>query len=100
MVQKINVKQRQYLKGLAHALEPVVIIGEKGLTPSVVKEINVNLTAHELIKVRVLGDDREARMRLLNEMCEQVSALLVQHIGKLLVLYRPSEKKKISLPNC
>ena len=92
---KLNVKQRQYLKGLAHNLDPVVMIGDKGLTPAVIKEIDLNLTAHELIKVRVFGDDREVRLAAINDICEQTSAELVQHIGKLLVLYRISEKNKI-----
>ncbi len=92
---KLNVKQRQYLKGLAHNLDPVVMIGDKGVTPAVIKEIDLNLTAHELIKVRIFGDEREARLAAINEICEQTAAELVQHIGKLLVLYRISEKNKI-----
>ncbi len=99
MDNQLNVKQRQYLKGLAHSLEPVVIIGNNGLSDAVIKEINVNLKAHELIKVRVLGDDRKNRITIIDEICEKTSSNLVQHIGKLLVLYKPSDKKKINLIN-
>ncbi len=95
----LNVKQKQYLKGVAHDLEPFVRIGDKGLTPSVIKEIEVNLTAHELIKIRVFGDERDARTSMINEICQKTSSELVQHIGKLLVIYRQSEQKKITIPN-
>ncbi len=95
----LNVKQKQYLKGVAHDLEPVVRIGDKGLTLSVIKEIEVNLTAHELIKIKVFGDERDARISMIDEICQKTSSELVQHIGKLLVIYRQSEQKKISIPN-
>jgi RNA-binding protein len=95
---QLTVKQRQYLKGLAHTLEPVVMVGTNGLSAAVVKEIDLNLTAHELIKVRVLGDEREVREQLVNEICDQTQASFVQHIGKLLVFYRRSPRAKISLP--
>ena len=93
----LSVKQRQALKGLAHNLDPVVMIGDKGVTPAVIKEVETSLTAHELIKIRVFGDDRAVRLAAIDEICTQTSAQLVQHIGKLIVLYRPSEKNKISL---
>ncbi len=94
---KLTVKQIQHLKALAHNLDPVVMIGDKGLTDAVIKEIDINLTAHELIKIRVLGADRDFRSTLINEICEKTNSLLVQHIGKLLVIYRKSDKNKISL---
>lgn len=89
---EITVKQRQYLKSLAHNLTPVVMIGNKGITPQLLKEVEVNLTAHELIKIRVLGDDRKMRVQMIDDLCKQSNALLVQHIGKLLVLYRAGDK--------
>lgn len=88
----LTVKQKQYLKGLAHNLDPVVMIGNKGLTPQVLKEVNTNLEAHELIKIRVLGDEREARVNMIEKLCLESNAALVQHIGKLLVLYRAGDK--------
>lgn len=90
--------QRQYLKGLAHGLSPVVMIGNQGLTEAVTREIAINLDAHELIKIRVLGDDREARVAMYEQICEQLDAAPVQHIGKLLVIWRPSDKQRIVLP--
>jgi RNA-binding protein len=90
--------ERQYLKGLAHALDPVVMIGNQGLTESVMREIAISLDAHELIKIRVLGDDRDARVALYERICNELGAAPVQHIGKLLVIWRPSDKACIALP--
>lgn len=95
---KLTVKQRQYLKGLAHDLQPVVMIGNNGVTENVLKEIDNSLTAHELIKIRVLGDDRLAREAIIEDLCAATNASFVQHIGKLIVLYRASEKARIVLP--
>jgi RNA-binding protein len=99
IITELSVKQRQYLKGLAHNLDPVVMIGSSGLNDAVIKEIIVGLNAHELIKVRVLGDDRDLRASFIPEICTRAECHLVQHIGKLIILYRPSEKHKITLPN-
>lgn len=82
------------LKARAHHLNPVVMIGQKGLTEAVVQETDTALRAHELIKVRVLGDDREERIAICEELCAATQAQLVQHIGKLLVLYRKNEDEK------
>jgi len=94
----ITPAQRQYLRGLAHNLNPVVMIGQHGLSPAVIKETEAALKAHELIKVRVLGDDREARLAWYAELSAAVGAIQVQHIGKLLVLFRPNEDSRINLP--
>ncbi|CAG0997314.1 RNA-binding protein [Burkholderiales bacterium] len=80
---------RRALRAQAHGLNPVVIIGHSGLTPAVMHEIDVNLLAHELIKVRVANDDRDEREAWLANICQELGAAPVQHIGKLLVLYRP-----------
>ncbi len=84
--------QRRELKARAHALEPVVLVGAAGLTSAVVKEVERALLAHELIKVRVAGDDREARVAILEQLTTQLRAHPVQHIGKLLVLFRAIDK--------
>jgi RNA-binding protein len=89
--------ERRALRARAHHLQPVVMIGDAGLTPQVMREIEVNLKSHELIKVRVLGDDRNARDALLSAICEATAANGIQQIGKMLVIYRPrppEEKKK------
>jgi RNA-binding protein len=89
---KLTPAERSELRAEAHGLSPVVIIGEGGLTPAVTKEIDLSLNAHGLIKVRVFGDDREARVAIYETICEQLKAAPVQHIGKLLVLFRPKKE--------
>ena len=83
--------ERSELRAQAHALNPVVMVGESGLSESVMKEIDKSLNAHGLIKVRVFGDDREARIAIYETICAELKAAPVQHIGKLLVLYRPQK---------
>ncbi|WBS05065.1 ribosome assembly RNA-binding protein YhbY [Pseudoduganella sp. SL102] len=84
--------ERSALRAEAHALKPIVLIGEAGLTEAVMKEIELGLDSHGLIKVRVFGDDREARIEMYETICAQLEAAPVQHIGKLLVLYRPKKE--------
>ena len=82
--------ERRDLRAKAQRLHPVVSIGQHGLTPSVLHEIDVNLLAHELIKVRVFSSDRDAREAVLARICAELDAAPVQHIGKLLVVWRPA----------
>jgi putative YhbY family RNA-binding protein len=89
---KLTPAERSALRAEAHGLNPVVMIGEAGLTESVIKEIGASLDAHGLIKVRVFGDDREARVAMYEQICADLDAAPVQHIGKLLVLYRPKKE--------
>ena len=84
---------RKALKARAHHLDPVVMIGDAGLTPAVVREIDLALTKHELIKVRMAGDDRDARAAAYQSICNDLDCAPVQQIGKLLVLYRVSPDK-------
>ncbi|MBC3874386.1 YhbY family RNA-binding protein [Undibacterium flavidum] len=86
---KLTPAERSELRAEAHGLKPIVIIGEAGLTPAVTKEIDASLNSHGLIKVRVFGDDREARVAMYETICAELGAEPVQHIGKLLVIYRP-----------
>ena len=95
---ELTPAQRRALRARAHHLDPVVAIGQHGLTPAVLREIDVALKAHELIKVRVFGDDREAREALLQEVCAAVEAAPVQHLGKLLVIWRENPDKGKSAP--
>jgi RNA-binding protein len=85
--------QRKDKRSDAHHLDPVVMIGGDGLTPAVVKETDAALNAHGLIKVRVLGDDRAAREAMFAQLCDELNAAPIQHIGKLLVLWRPVPEK-------
>jgi RNA-binding protein len=74
------------------------MIGAQGLSEAVIQEAGRAIAAHELIKIRVLGDDRDAREGYLADLCEALGAAPVQHIGKLLLLYKPADKPKIQLP--
>lgn len=93
----ITSQERSALRAAAHPLRPVVLIGDRGLTESVLKEIDLNLKAHQLIKVRVAGDDREARGTMLETICETLSCANVHHLGKMLIIYRPDPDAKTSI---
>ena len=86
---QLTIAQRKEHRAEAHHLSPVVMIGNDGLTPAVKKETDAALNAHGLIKVRVLGDDRVAREAMFQTLCDELGAAPIQHIGKLLVLWRP-----------
>jgi RNA-binding protein len=92
---QLTPSQKTELKAKAHGLNPVVVIGDKGLSPSVLKEVELALNVHGLIKVRVHGDEREIRLAHAQTLCQETGAILVQHIGKLLVLYRPTAEDKL-----
>ena len=91
---ELTTAERRAHRADAHHLDPVVMIGGDGLTPAVVKETDHALKAHGLIKIRVLGDDRAAREVMFASLCDQLGAGKVQHIGKLLVLWRPMPEKE------
>ena len=95
---ELTKEQRKFLKAQAHHLKPVAMIGGNGLTEAVLKEIDRALAAHELIKIRVLNDDRDAREAWLAEIGAKLDCAPVQHIGKLLLVYRPAEEPKLVLP--
>ena len=80
--------KRRQLRARAHALDPVVRVGNSGLSPAVLQEIDRALKSHELIKIRVAGADRAARERMLEEICGGTAAAPVQHIGRILVIHR------------
>ncbi|TKI08592.1 ribosome assembly RNA-binding protein YhbY [Martelella alba] len=94
----LNNKQKQHLKGLAHPLKPVVILGGNGLTEGVLAEIEQALAHHELIKVKIAAEDRDAKTLIADAIVRETGAVKVQIIGSILVLYRPSEERKVSLP--
>ncbi|MDR6215100.1 YhbY family RNA-binding protein [Paracidovorax wautersii] len=90
---QLTPAERREHRANAHHLDPVVLIGGDGLTPAVQKEIDAALNAHGLIKVRVFGDDRAAREQMYQQLADQLNAAPIQHIGKLLVLWRPQPAK-------
>ena len=94
----ITPPQRRALRAQAHHLHPVVSIGQHGLTAQVLHEIHVALAAHGLIKVRVHSDDRAAREAMLAEIAERTHASPVQHLGKLLVLWRERDAEPEAAP--
>lgn len=96
---KLTTKQKQFLRGEAHHLNPVVLLGQHGLTDAVMAEIDLALTTHELIKVRVPGQDREDKKAIIEQISETTGAELVQTVGHIAVLYRPHpEEPRLVLP--
>jgi putative YhbY family RNA-binding protein len=91
---QLTPAQRKEHRSSAHHLDPVVMIGGDGLTPAVAKEIDAALKSHGLIKVRVFSDDRSAREAMLATLADSLGAAPIQHIGKLLVLWRPVPPKE------
>ena len=92
--------QKKFLRGLGHQLKPVIMVGDAGLTESLLKEFCSTLEHHELIKVSVRVGDRKARDAIIEELCRSGSAELVQRVGNMALLYRENpEKKKIVIPN-
>ncbi|MFA7437557.1 YhbY family RNA-binding protein [Castellaniella sp.] len=86
---EITPAQRRALRAQAHALNPVVLVGDRGLAPSVLGEIERSLQAHELIKVRISGAERDVRETMLAHLCDTLGCAAVDHLGKILILYRP-----------
>ncbi len=95
---KLTEKQKRHLRGLAHALKPVVIIGNAGLTENIQKEIDQTLEHHELIKIRINAADRTGRAAMLEQILNESNALLVQSIGHIAAIYRTAKQPKLQLP--
>ncbi|MGQ0752442.1 MAG: YhbY family RNA-binding protein [Betaproteobacteria bacterium] len=89
---------RRSLRARAHRLHPLVIIGEAGLTSQVLKEIDLALKSHELIKIRVLNEDQWQRGEWIGEICRTLDCAPVQHIGKIFVVYRPRPEQPEAAP--
>ena len=95
----LTPSQKRYLRSLAHALKPVVLVGNKGLTPAVAAEFALALEHHELVKVRLAGDDRDERAVQIAELARSGGAEIVQSIGKVATFYRRNdEAARIALP--
>ncbi|MEO8859730.1 MAG: YhbY family RNA-binding protein [Burkholderiaceae bacterium] len=91
---QLTPTQRKEHRAQAHHLDPIVMIGSDGLTPAVSKEVDAALKSHGIIKVRVFSDDRAAREAMLHTLADELHAAPIQHIGKLLVLWRPPVPKE------
>ena len=98
---KLSEAQKKFLRGLGHGLKPLIMIGDSGLSESVLAEFETTLAHHELIKVSVRAGDRKARDEIIEKLCATAAALLVQRVGNMALLYRenPEKKKKIVIPN-
>src|SRR5688500_4080731 len=95
MLELASVRQGS-LQDRAHVIKPTVWRGRAGLWEGIIHELEQGLKSHELIKVKVSSDERETRTALLEEICERLDAAPVQHIGKILVIYRPKPDKTVS----
>lgn len=94
----VTEKQKRYLKGRAHSLKPVVIVGNNGLSDAVINEIDQALAHHELVKVRVSGQERVDRRQMMDDIAAKTHSDLVLVIGHIGGFYRPAEKPVIDLP--
>ncbi|MFT6733726.1 MAG: RNA-binding protein [Polaribacter sp.] len=95
---KLSNTQIRHLRGMAHALNPVVMIGDKGLTPTVIDEIKLALDSHELIKVNIRADDREQKEEVIKKVLSKTQSHKIQTIGGKLVIYKATKEMKIALP--
>lgn len=99
MPQAITASQKRHLRGLAHDLKPVILVGGKGVTDAVVAELDIALERHELLKVKIAAGDRDTRDAWIVTLVERSQAALVQRVGNIATLYRvSSEKPGIELP--
>ena len=91
--------QKRYLRGLAHSLSPIVLLGQKGVTPSLINELALAIGHHELVKVKLSGGDREERAAQIEALCTGAACELVQTIGHTATLWKRNEKEpKLPLP--
>jgi len=95
----LSSNQKRFLRGIAHSLDPVIMVGQKGVTPSLVKEFDGALAHHELVKVKLADADRESRADSIEQLRESTKSELVQTIGRIACFYRRNPKEpKIELP--
>lgn len=92
---ELSNKQVKFLKAKAHALKPVVRVGQHGLTDAVYNELNIALDHHELVKIKVAAEDRDAREAMLLALSSKARAHIVQRIGGMVVLFRQNAKKPV-----
>ena len=91
--------QIKYLVSLAHSLKPVIMIGQHGITENILKELDIALNHHELVKIKIAGEDRDSKNAIVEQLCKSSDTDKVQAIGKTLTLYRRNkDKPKIELP--
>jgi RNA-binding protein len=94
-IMSLTKNQIKSLRGLCHSLKPVIMIGQKGLTSEVLDELEIAINHHELVKIKIAMDDREARKEMIKNICEQSQSESVQVIGKTVCVYRRNEKNPV-----
>jgi RNA-binding protein len=97
-IMPLNNNQRRFLRGLSHSLHPIIMLAENGVSPAILKELEVALNAHELVKVRLSAPDRETKTLWLGEIIGATRAEVVQQIGHIATLFRRAKEPKLQLP--
>lgn len=92
-------KQKNYLRGIAHTMNPIVMIGGKGLTEAVMNEVELALNHHELVKIKLPSNSKSEKVALLAQITSQSNSQPVQLIGRVGVIYRAGDEPKITLPS-
>ncbi|MBN2866918.1 MAG: ribosome assembly RNA-binding protein YhbY [Thiotrichales bacterium] len=96
--EKLTINQKKYLRGIAHGLNPMIIIGANGVTESLMAELESTLSHHEILKIKMASAEREDRKAIVEHIVKETGALLVQTIGKVCVIYRQNEESELPLP--
>ena len=94
----LNNSQLKFLRKLAHSLKPVISIADKGLSEALMREAELTLEHHELIKVKISADDRDQKKAIIDLLCQKMRASLIQSIGNVAVIYRPAATPKLEVP--
>lgn len=96
--EKLTMNQKKYLRGIAHGLNPIIIIGANGITESLMAELDSTLSHHELLKIKIASAEREDRKEMIDYVVKETGSLLVQSVGKTFVIYRQNEETNLPLP--
>ncbi len=96
--EKLTINQKKYLRGIAHGLNPMITIGAKGVTESLMAELENTLSHHEILKIKMAAADRDDRKLIVEHIINETGALLVQTVGKICVIYRQNEDTELPLP--
>ncbi|MEA3404583.1 MAG: ribosome assembly RNA-binding protein YhbY [Pseudomonadota bacterium] len=96
--EKLTITQKKYLRGIAHGLNPMITIGAKGVTESLMAELESTLSHHEILKIKMSSADRDDRKLIVEHILQETGALLVQTVGKICVIYRQNEETELPLP--
>ena len=96
--EKLTNNQKKYLRGIAHGLNPMIMIGANGVTESLMAELESTLAHHEILKIKIASTDRDERKEIIQHLVKETGALLVQTIGKICVIYRQNDETELPLP--